>query len=108
MERENVLKFDPSPNPYQQEYFGVFDKRLKRAFKKSQLHIRAIKRLLVKQSFNCPICKTGFSYEYEVLKRTNNSLGQEIVVHKACYGLRKKFQGGHPKLLNKNQNPKPS
>jgi len=92
MERQNVLEFEPSPNPYQQEHYGVFDKRLKRALKKSHLHIRAIKRLLTKQRFNCPICKTGFTYEYEVLKRTKNSVGEEIVVHKVCYGLSKKFR----------------
>jgi hypothetical protein len=35
VERENELKFDPSPNPYNVDDYMVFDKKLKTQAKKS-------------------------------------------------------------------------
>ena len=56
VKREMVLKFDPSPNPYNPEDYPETDKKIKSQIQKDQ-RLNLVKRnLAIKQKGLCTLC----------------------------------------------------
>lgn len=70
MQRENVLKFNPSPNPYLVEFKDIFDKKLKSALLRDENLNKVYTNLLRKQKGVCIVCKTNLENfsEFKVVK----------------------------------------
>ena len=92
--RENHLKFDPSPNPYNPDDYGIMDRTMKRKIKKEILMSKLKMALLVKQDGACPLCGQLIELSMEEAERDHiipKSMGGEdtmqntMLLHKTCH-----------------------
>jgi RNA-directed DNA polymerase len=98
--RENTLKFDPSPNPYNPADYDVMDKAMKRRIKKEILLSKLKQKLLVKQNGLCPLCGEIIDLNLEEAERDHiipkamdgkDTIKNTMLVHKTCH-LKKSAQ----------------
>ena len=86
--KQNELKFDPQPNPYLEEFWELFDKKLKARNSKSVRIAKQISSLLRKQESNCAHCKTLIDVDKDPIRlikiNLNRNILEDCVIHKMC------------------------
>lgn len=92
--RENQMKFEPSPNPYNPADKDIFDKSRKRAIKQENMLSKLKQRLLVKQDGYCVICGDVIELEGEKVERHHiipkskggkDTMKNTMLIHKTCH-----------------------
>lgn len=97
VEHENVLKMDPSPNPYDPANDEIFDKALKKRLVNDRRLTQAKRNILRSQGGRCAICNAVLDFETEQIELDHivpkSEGGPDVpnniaVIHKTCH-LRK-------------------
>jgi RNA-directed DNA polymerase len=92
--RESILKFDPSPNPYNPADYDVMDNAMKRRIKKEILLSKLKQKLLVKQDGLCPLCGEIIDLNLEDAERDHiipkamdgkDTVKNTMLIHKTCH-----------------------
>jgi 5-methylcytosine-specific restriction endonuclease McrA len=92
--RENVLKFYPSPNPYNPDDYALMDKAMKRAILKDQRLSKLKRKLLASQNGLCAICGEIINLDEEAVERDHivpkmeggkDTFKNMAILHKVCH-----------------------
>lgn len=92
--RENVLEFDPSPNPYNPADYAKVDGAIKRKIKQENLTSKLKMKLLRKQDGICPLCGDYIDLTVEEAERDHiiplamggkDTQKNTMLLHKLCH-----------------------
>ena len=94
VDRENVLSFDPSPNPYNPTDYAKVDRAIKRRIKQENLTSKLKMKLLRKQNGICPLCGDYIDLTIEEAERDHiiplamggkDTQKNTMLLHKVCH-----------------------